>query len=377
MDGNTGDEDGAHHPLPESKRHEGSHTGQRDEGDPDAVQGSEHTPSIRPGRDIVNRRFLALSAVLLAACTSLPVGQTAPSSSSVTTTTTVVTTTTSTIADTTTTVLSSTPLGLITPTGIPVAVRLVSPDGYIVWSPCGNLTRVTDGEPIYGARVVLDPGHGGNRDIGSQGRNGLPEKVANLRVAFEAQAQLEARGIPTVLTRTADYATTIPVRARLADHLGAEVLVSIHHNGPTPGPSPTPGTEIFYQSFSAESRRLGGVLYEHVVDALSQFSDVQWAKAPDGGVITVLNEDGRDTYGMVRRPRTPAVLLEMGYMSNPSEAELFATVEYVEVAGRAIADAIEAYLNTDVPGTGWYEPGRTFRAAPGLSGAACVETPLE
>src|SRR5690606_8723578 len=161
---------------------------------PDAVQGSEHTPSIRPGRDIVNRRFLALSAVLLAACTSLPVGQTAPSSSSVITTTTVVTTTTTTIPATTTTTLSSTPLGLITPTGIAVAVRLVSADGYILGAPGGNLALVTDGEPIYGARMVLDPGQGGNRDIASQGRNGLPEKVANLRVAVEAEARLEARG---------------------------------------------------------------------------------------------------------------------------------------------------------------------------------------
>lgn len=329
----------------------------------------------------MNRVAAILVMVLLAACSAIPAGLTptfVPTSSTlaVSTTTSQPTRTTSTISTTTTTDPGPV-LGLITPNGIPVAVRVRLPDGYLVLSPCGVLTRVSGGEPLYRTAVVLDPGHGGDRDIGAQGRNGLPEKVANLRVAFAAQAELEARGIPTVLTRTADYATTLRTRSELADHLQAQALVSIHHNAPTPGPSPTPGTEIFMQSDSEESRRLGGVLYGHVVDALSRFTEVQWSAAPDAGVITVHNERGIDTYGMIRIPETPAVLLEMGYMSNPSEADLFATEEYVEVAGRAVADALEAYLTTEEPGRGWYEPGRQFTASPGLSRAACVDTPLE
>ena len=110
---------------------------------------------------------------------------------------------------------------------------------------------------------------------------------------------------------------------------------------------------------------------------MSKFTEVAWVAAPDSGVITVHNQRGTDTYGMLRVPETPAVLLELGYISNPAEAELFATEEYVEVAGGAIADAIESYLNTDEAGSGWYEPGRQFTAATGLTGSACVETPLE
>ena len=70
---------------------------------------------------------------------------------------------------------------------------------YRVYSTCGNLTTVRGGTPIYQTPVVLDPGHGGNRDIGSQGRNGPPEKVLNLQIAFEVQRILGERGIGAVL----------------------------------------------------------------------------------------------------------------------------------------------------------------------------------
>lgn len=373
MDGDTGEEDCADHELAESQGYQSGNGRHGDQCDPHSVQWAEHDPRIR-GQGV--KRGAVVAMVLLAACTTPTVDPTSTTAPSTTSTSTTSTSTTTTLPATTTT-HPGRPLGLITPAGVPVAVRFVVPTGYMVYSPCGVLTRVSGGEPIYRTPVVLDPGHGGDRDVGAQGRNGLPEKVANLRVAFSAQEQLTSRGIPAVLTRTADYATTIPTRSRLADTLEAEVLVSIHHNAPTPGPSPKPGTEIFFQTGSEESRRLGGVLYTHVVRALSQFTEVQWSAAPDAGVITVHNRRGVDTYGMLRVPETPAVLLEIGYMSNPSEAELFATEEYVEVAGRAIADAIESYLTTDEPGSGWFEPGRQFTASPGLTGSACVETPLE
>lgn len=379
MHGDTRQQDEAHHEVPEERRRNGREGCGGNECDPDAVERSEHETRLRPGGGFVNRVAAGLVMVALAACSALPAGVTptfTPTSTLPAPSTTSQPTTTTTMVTTTTT-NPGPPLGLMTPNGIPVAVRFRVPEGYMVWSPCGVLTRVSGGTPLYGTAVVLDPGHGGDRDIGAQGRNGLPEKVANLRVAFAAQAELQSRGIPTVLTRTADYATTLRTRTHLADHLGAQVLVSIHHNAPTPGPSPTPGTEIFMQSGSEESRRLGGVLYGHVVDALSRFTEVEWSAAPDAGVLTVLNDRGIDTYGMIRLPETPAVLLEMGYMSNPSEADLFATEEYVEVAGRAIADALEAYLTTDEPGRGWYEPGRQFTASPGLTQAGCVDTPLE
>ena len=78
---------------------------------------------------------------------------------------------------------------------------------------------------------------------------------------------------------------------------------------------------------------------------------------------------------MISRPATPAVLVEYGYLSNRSEAELFATDEYISVAAAATADAIEAYLSTDRPGTGFVTQPRRFD--PAAAPSRCDDIPLE
>ena len=92
-------------------------------------------------------------------------------------------------------------------------------------------------------------------------------------------------------------------------------------------------------------------------------------------MLRVLSSDGDDAYGMIRRPSVPSVLVEYGYLSNPSEAALFATGEYIRVAATATADAIDAYLHSDSPGTGFVEQPRTFD--PGLASTACQDPTLE
>jgi len=225
-------------------------------------------------------------------------------------------------------------------------------------------------------QVVIDPGHGGEVDTGAVGANGLMEKHLNLEVSQALQADLIIRGIDVVLTRTADYASRLGVRAGLADQVNADLVVSVHHNAPTPAPSPRPGTEVFIQSTSEDSRRLGGLVWGRVMAALSDF-EVEWTAAPDAGVLRVLSTRGNDAYGMIRSPRTVSVLAELGYISNPAEAELFATSEYVEAVSDALADAIENYLITEATGAGYVAEPRVFNPQPGIGGSLCVDPRLE
>lgn len=255
-----------------------------------------------------------------------------------------------------------------------MAVLEIGTDGYTVLTPCGNTAEVLSGDPIHDVRVVLDPGHGGPIDTGAVAPTGMPEKDLNLRVARSAQHLLEERGISTVLTRTYDYAVPLGVRAQFADRLGANVMVSIHHNAPTTNPSEQPGVEVFVQSRSPESRRLGGILWEESMDSLSGF-DVEWSSAPDAGVMTVLNTRGSDAYGIIRGPETPTALIELGYISNRPEAELHQTAQYVPTAAQSVADAIERYLITDDSGSGFVE-SRTFNPQPGVGSGVCVEPDL-
>ncbi|MDE0653800.1 MAG: N-acetylmuramoyl-L-alanine amidase [bacterium] len=272
------------------------------------------------------------------------------------------------------------PSALLTPTGVPVAVIGRAGAGYLVRTPCGNAAEVTGGDPIDGMRVVLDPGHGGPFEVGAVGPNGLPEDELNLTLSRAILAELARRGISTTTTRTGDYGSLLSVRAAFADAVGADVLISLHHNGPTRELGDSPGTEVYIQSDDDEtprsdSARLGGLLYEEITAALGMFADVSWSRLPDAGVLRVLFPDGGDAYGMISRPAVPAVLVEYGYLSNTSEAELFATDDYISIAAVATANAIEDYLNTDRPGSGIVEQPRRFDPAGAPS--RCAEVALE
>ena len=294
------------------------------------------------------------------------------------------------------------PPGLITPTGVSVAVLGVDegllpvrPDRdrdvsvavsredegrFIVTTPCGSISTVSAGLPLQGVRVVVDPGHGGSYDIGAVGPNGLAEKDLNLTLSYAVLNELSSRGIPAASTRTGHYGSPLSVRAAFADALGAEALISIHHNGPTYSTGSRPGTEVYVQSVSAQqpradSARLGGLLHQEITNALSGFDNVSWSRVADAGVLRVLSARGRDAYGMISQPNVPAVLIEYGYLSNRSEAALFATDEYIRVAAKATVNAIEAYLNTDRSGTESNRRPRVFN--PSRAPSRCNEVALE
>ena len=273
------------------------------------------------------------------------------------------------------------PRAVTTPIGIPVAVIGRSGAGYLVQTPCGNTAQVSAGVPIENTRVVLDPGHGGRWNTGAIGPNGLVEADLNLRLSRAVLGELAERGIPAATTRTADYGMLLSIRAAFADALGADALVSIHHNAPTWGRSDVPGTEVYVQSATAQraradSARLGGLLYEEITAALATLDNVTWSGLHDAGVLRVLLPGGQDAYGIVLRPSVPSVLVEYGYLSNPSEAQLFATEEYIRVAALATADAIDAYLHSDRSGTGFVQEPRVFNLH-SHSGTSCDDPALE
>ena len=167
-------------------------------------------------------RRLTVLLALLAACSSGGHTASAPSTTrrpTTTTTSTVVASSTT----TTTTSLPHLPAGpsggevraLRTPTGVIVPVVGRVGTAWRVLSPCGRTTTVRGGTAIYGATVLLDPGHGGI-ETGATGPNGLVERDLNLAVAERAKADLERDGATVVMTRSADYRVTLDVRGQLA-----------------------------------------------------------------------------------------------------------------------------------------------------------------
>lgn len=266
---------------------------------------------------------------------------------------------------------------VVTPTGIVVGVVAPQDEGWLVLSPCGNEVPISVGTPISAAHVVLDPGHGGS-ETGAVGDGGLRESDVNLAMAELVAKELEDAGVEVILTRTADARSTLASRAFIATSLGAMAFVSIHHNAEPDGPSNRPGTEMWYQIDDPESRRLGGLLYESTLDVLAQY-EVAWVADDDAGVKFRLNERGTDYYGILRNSvGVPTVLAELAFLSNPAEEQLLATSESRSEIASAVAEAIERFLTTDDPGSGFVEAyEREQPAGPGGGAEGCVDPPLE
>ena len=238
---------------------------------------------------------------------------------------------------------------VVTPSGV-VGIHIEDNRfGRLVLGPTGVLETVDSAMRLPRVDVAVDPGHGGEGDPGAISGDGLREADLNLAVAEQIVAALRALGVSAALTRTADYNVSLTMRVRIAEALGARVLVSVHHNAPSPGPSEGPGAEVYVQSASAAlargaSSRLGGLVYDRLTAALAMFEDVEWVGSSRAGVMRVVLPEGGDAYTVLHHSAMPTVLVEYGYMSNPSEVALFHTAAYRVVAAVSTAGAVSDYL---------------------------------
>ena len=248
------------------------------------------------------------------------------------------------------------PTAVLSAGGIVVPVLGREGDGWKVSTPCGREAVVTSATPLPAKPVVLDPGHGGY-DPGAVGPNGLYESEVNLSVSRHAAAALERAGFPTVMTRNADHGMNLVNRAQIALRTQARAFVSVHHNAASWDPSPIPGSEMYHQVASADSKRLAGLIYEETVAALRVY-DVPWVTSGAGVTWKTRASNGDDWYAMVRQPKgIAAALAELAFISNPAEADLLADPEVQRVEGEAVARGIIRFLTTADEGSGYREGG--------------------
>jgi hypothetical protein len=110
---------------------------------------------------------------------------------------------------------------------------------------------------------------------------------------------------------------------------------------------------VFYDAGNPEARRAGGILYEDLSAAMSAFS-ADWVGTVFAGATARLNANGEDLYGLHRyTPGIPSVITEAGYLTNASEAALFARQDVLEAQAHGIADGIVRWLTTNDPGSGF------------------------
>lgn len=263
-----------------------------------------------------------------------------------------------------------------TPSGLVLPVLGGEPGAWQVLTPCAT-SAVVPGEPVVGAHVVLDPGHGGD-EPGAVGPTGLTEKELNLDIALRVRDLLQAQGASVVLTRDRDVRLTLATRAAIARTMSPIAFLSIHHNAAPVGRSNRPGSELYHQLGNPESRRLAGLLWESLQYNLAPFG-TDWARGDQPGARARRSlRTGDDFYGILRNAEdVTSVLVEATYLTNPAENALLLTEEFRAAEARAIADAVLRLIRTDAPGSGYAPTKEAPEPAGGGGGSrGCVDPPL-
>ncbi|MGM0420438.1 MAG: N-acetylmuramoyl-L-alanine amidase [Bacillota bacterium] len=174
--------------------------------------------------------------------------------------------------------------------------------------------------------IVLDAGHGGF-DPGAVAASGLEEKDVVLAVALKTAEILEGNDHQVLLTRQDDRFVTLQDRVDKANNSEASLFVSIHANAANR--NNVGGLETYYgNGRRRDSYYLADVMQKALVGELDLL---------DRGVKT-------DNFFVIRNTEMPAILVEIGFLSNLTEAELLAGDTHRNKTARSLAEGIETYL---------------------------------
>ncbi len=187
-----------------------------------------------------------------------------------------------------------------------------------------QLSNMELGQSLQNKKIVIDPGHGG-KDNGTTGFNGTLEKRLTLKTAINLYHKLKEAGADVTLTRTNDRYISLPSRTNMADIQNADAFISIHYDS-TKDPDVRGLTTYFYHPWQ---KKLAVNIHSAVIDQ------------------TNLDDRGSrfGDYYVIRENNKNAVLIELGYLSNPSEELLVTSDQYQESASTGIYEGLARYFN--------------------------------
>lgn len=171
-------------------------------------------------------------------------------------------------------------------------------------------------------KIVLDAGHGGS-DYGAI-REGINEKDITLDVTQRVDAILRTKGYKTVLTRKDDTFVSLEDRVNISENEEPEIFVSIHVNSAV-ATEPYGIETHYYHDYSKE---LAEVIHKHLAKEIN---------SKDRGLF-------KSKFYVINHTTVPAVLVEIGFISNESERNELITDLRKQKTAKAIADGIIEYL---------------------------------
>lgn len=184
--------------------------------------------------------------------------------------------------------------------------------------------------------IVVDAGHGGF-DGGAVGTTtGVEEAGLNLDVALMLSDELTARGYYVILTREDENALAetksadMRIRSEIMRLPEVDIVVSIHMN--KFGDSQISGPMVFYMKNSERGEALAEQVIRSICDKVGR--PYRYANPEDLFVL--------------REPTAPSIIVECGFLSNPSDEKLLCGSAYRKQLAEAIAEGIDSYIKQAV-----------------------------
>lgn len=186
---------------------------------------------------------------------------------------------------------------------------------------------------LLGKVIILDAGHGGVDQGASSGK--IIEKDLNLLLVKKLEKELTSRGATVYLTREddKDLSTTtvnrkrndLYNRAKYINDISPNMYISLHLNSTT---SPSwKGIQLFYTTKNEENKQIAQTITDHLSKNLSNVREIK--------------KD--NTYYMYKFINSPGILIEAGFISNPSDNYLLRQEDYQDKLITLISDSIEEY----------------------------------
>lgn len=222
----------------------------------------------------------------------------------------------------------------VTPNQVEYTIHFKSPQqwGYDLGYDHNNLILTIQHPPAISPRsifplqditILLDPGHGGS-ELGAKGPTGYPEKDINLIISQLLAQELEQLGAKVVLTRETDVDMSLEERVEMIAEVKPAIALSIHYNAlPDAGDAiNTSGISTFW--YHPQAHDLAVFLHNHLVKSLNR---------PSYGVYW-------NNLALTRPHYAPTVLLELGFMINPTEFEWIVDPQSQQELSESLAEGI-------------------------------------
>ncbi|MEN3014237.1 MAG: N-acetylmuramoyl-L-alanine amidase [Endomicrobiia bacterium] len=216
--------------------------------------------------------------------------------------------------------------------------------------------------------IVIDPGHGGE-DPGAVGKYGSKEKDINLSISKILKEKLEANGFTVLLTRDDDIFVPLVKRTKFANDNNADLFISIHCNASEKPSGTDRGLEAYFLSERAtdpdavatEKLENEVIKFEKKTEELSKLQKLLWSMIVNEFInessklcSLVVNECVSRTqqiprgvkqagFYVLRGAQMPAILVEVGFISNPTEELKLLRRDFQQLIADGIFSAIKKY----------------------------------